>query len=195
MIDDVMDLDEQEQDEMDEPNVTPVVGPPYRFTKGKYKGLTLPRSLGVKPSAFEKIEALKRAILADPDFRRHASVIAQAFTEVRAEKEAAKAALSEATERETALILLMVEQFEIEGISDMGIAGVGKIRVQPEPHAVIFDKEAFRLWCLKNGYEQSMHLAWGTANKDVKEMLIAGQPEPDGVTTFMRPKIVYTKEK
>jgi hypothetical protein len=40
-----------------------------------------------------------------------------------------------------------------------------------------------------------MVLPWGTINSLTKELLTLGKPEPAGVTTYARPKIVFTKAK
>ena len=72
------------------------------------------------------------------------------------------------------------------GVADNAIRlATGDIlRVQPKPHAKILDAEAFRLWCLKAGYERDMKLHPGKANSVVKERLVAGVELPDGVDVY-----------
>ena len=165
----------------------------FRIPAGKYKGLVLPRMIGVKPSYYDKVMALKDEIERDPEFQRQAGTIAATYAELRREAEAKAAELSELKLRLTAVMLLMIDQFENEGESGLVMQNGDKIRWNPEPHLVVTDKEAFRQWCVKQGLERSMHLAWGTANKMVKQMLIDGAGEPPGAECFMRPKVSFTK--
>ena len=69
------------------------------------------------------------------------------------------------------------------------------VRVQLEPSGKVVDKEAFRLWCLANGYERELQLWPSTMNALVKERLLAGEPEPDGCEAYSYTKIVYTRRK
>lgn len=65
------------------------------------------------------------------------------------------------------------------------------LRVQPEPYGQVKDKEAFREWCLANGYERQLQLWPSTMNAVCKERLLEGQPLPDGCDVFIKTKIVY----
>lgn len=179
----------------DEPAAVPLLNePPYKITRGKYKGLVLPRMLGVKPSALQKVQALREQIIQDPEFKRHASSIAQTYAALRVEAEEKAAELDEIKTRLTAVLLIMNEQYENEDTLSLTLAGVGSIRVQPEPHAIVMDKEANRRWCKEHGYEGLMVVPWGTINRVTKEMLMAHKGEPTGVTAFMRPKVVFTED-
>ena len=89
-----------------------------------------------------------------------------------------------------------------EGWGDYGVAdnairlpSGATIRVQPEITGQVKDKEAYRLWCIKNGYETRLQLWPTTTNAIVKERLMAGEPEPDGVQAFRRNKLVFTEGK
>jgi hypothetical protein len=165
----------------------------FRIPSGKYKGAVLPKMVGIKPSYYDKVIALKEEIEQDPDFKRHASSIALTYAELRREAEAKAAELSDIKLRLAAAMLLMLEQYEVEGTTGLTLKNGDKIRWQPEPHLVVTDKETFRQWCLKNGLEREMVLPWGKANKMAKEMLLAGQPESEGAELFMRPKVVFEK--
>lgn len=188
-------------DEEDEPAAIPlseVTGrpePPYVIPRGRYKGLVLPRMIGVKPSKLADVETMRAEILKDPEFQRHASTIGQTYAALRIEAEEAQAVLDEIKTRLTAVMLIMNEQFECEDMLSLGIKNVGTIRIEPQPHAIVVDKELHRQWCLARGYESVMYLAWGATNRITKEMLMAHQGEPDGVTAFMRPKVVFTEDK
>jgi hypothetical protein len=69
------------------------------------------------------------------------------------------------------------------------------IRVDREPYGQVKDKEAFRVWCIANGYERQLQLWPSTMNAIVKERLLVGQPEPDGCESFSKFKIVLTRAK
>lgn len=91
---------------------------------------------------------------------------------------------------------LMAEQFEVEGVSSLTLNdGIGgNVRVQYEPAAKVVDRDAFREWCIKQGLERQLMLPWQTTNKLTKDALLAGEPEPDGVTAESRAKFVFTKD-
>jgi hypothetical protein len=165
----------------------------FRIPSGKYKGMVLPRMIGVKPSYFDKVMALKNEIERDPDFVRHADSIALTYAEVRRETEILALKLSEAKLRLGAVQMLMLEQYEVEGTSALTLHNGDKVRWQPEPHLVVTNKEDFRQWCIEQQLERDMVLPWGKANKFVKEMKINGRPEPPGAEVFMRPKVFFTR--
>ena len=197
-IDDALDElnDPFAQGEPDDDEVAMLIQPdepPFRIPSGKYKGLELRRMVGVKPSYYAKVLALKEEIVADPEFQRWATTIAQTYADLRHEAEAAARVLSDVKLRLAAVMLLMIDQFEVESIKGLTLASRDKVRWQPEPHLVVTDKEAFRLWCLANGFERDMVLPWGKANKHVKDMLASGEAEPPGSECFMRPKVFFEK--
>jgi hypothetical protein len=167
--------------------------PPFRITKGKYKGLVLPKMIGIKPSYYEKVEALKDEIVDDPEFQQYASSIARTYAELRREAETKAAELSEVKLRLAACMLLMIDQMEVEDESAVTLGNGDNIRVQPEPHLIIEDKEQFRQWCVAEGLERAMVLPWGTANKHVKEMLVRGEEHPPGTQCYVRPKVVFKR--
>lgn len=168
--------------------------PPYQITRGKYKGLILPRMIGVKPSKLQQVEALREQILNDPEFRRNASTVAQTYAMLRIEAEEKQAELDEIKTRLTAVMLIMNEQYEAEDMLSITIKGVGAIRVQPEPHAIVMDKAEHQRWCREQGLDDLMVLPWGTTNRFTKELLLSGKPEPRGVEAYMRPKVVFAEE-
>ena len=196
VADALAELDEpfSQPNEDDEPAaVIPEQREMFRIPSGKYKGITLPRMIGVKPGYYEKVLALKEEIERDPEFRRYASTIASTYGELRREAEVVAAQLSDIKLRLTAVMLLMIDQFEVEGETGLTLTSGDKIRWQPEPHLIVTDKEEFRAWCLGQGLERDMVLLWGKANKLVKEMLINGEAQPPGAECYMRPKIVFNK--
>lgn len=67
----------------------------------------------------------------------------------------------------------------------------GTIRVKSEPYPQVKDKEAYRLWCIANGYETQMQL-WPTTTAAIaKERRLNGDPDPDGVEVFRKESLVY----
>jgi hypothetical protein len=190
---DDLDLIDAPFDEEEAAIVVPDTRTMFRIPSGKYKGIELPRLIGVKPAYYDKVMGLKEAITADPEFQRYASTIARTYAELRREVDAKAAELSEIKLRLAAVMLLMIDQLEVEGETGMTLANGDKIRWQPEPHLVVTDKEAFRVWCQQNGLEREMTVPWGKANKLVKEMLVNGEVEPTGAECYMRPKIVFSR--
>ena len=74
------------------------------------------------------------------------------------------------------------------------LANGATIRVHSEPYGLVADRDAFRLWCIKNGYERQLTLHASRTNSIVKERLVAGQPAPDGCTTFAKTTIFYSSK-
>ena len=167
--------------------------PPFRIPKGKYKGVTLPRMVGVKPSYYDKVLALKEEIATDPEFQRHATEITWAYVHLRREVEEKAEELSEMRLRLAATMLLMFDQLECEGVDSVTLANRDKVRVDVQPHLIITDKPEFRQWCVEEGLSGLMSLPWGTANKLVKQMLVDGLPEPPGAACWARPKVIFSR--
>lgn len=67
------------------------------------------------------------------------------------------------------------------------------VSARAEPRAVVKDRDAFRKWCMANGYEESMQLPWMTTNSVAKELLLEEQPLPDGVEVYQVPKVAFRK--
>lgn len=168
--------------------------PPFRITKGKYKGLILPRMLGVKPSLLDKVKVLRREIEADPNYKRHATVLAGAYADLRREAEEKAEELAEIKVRLATVMMMMTDQFEVEGdITSMTVGHGDRINTHYEPHLIVEEKEVFRLWCLKQGLERDMVLPWAKANKLLKEIKLAGEPNPPGGQCYARPNVRFTK--
>jgi hypothetical protein len=143
----------------------------------------------------ERDEAVERARLA---FREalgvtNASAVASAYADIRLEKAAVEAVLAEIQTRLDAIETILVDQYEAEGTTFLRLEDGMSVGVNFEPVAKVEDPEAFRLWCLANGYEKRMVLHPSTTQSVVKERLLEGEPEPDGVTSYARPKITLRK--
>lgn len=88
---------------------------------------------------------------------------------------------------------ILVDAYEVEGVDNLRLEDGTSVRVQPEPHAQVVDKDAFREWCMKNGLERSLQLMWQTTNALTKERLLNGDTEPDGVQCQVRNKLVLKR--
>jgi hypothetical protein len=163
---------------------------------GKYAHIIdkLPRALGTEPAYQEKVNAVK-AKLREESPRLSgwtAAELSMKYKQVRSQKEAAEAIVSDIQLELEAVCQMMENQYEAEGVTTIGGEG-GSVALQKEPQARVVDKAKFRLWCIANGLEESLSLPWQTTNAITKEYLLAGQPEPDGVLAESRVKWVLRK--
>jgi len=94
-----------------------------------------------------------------------------------------------------ALNQLGCDAYETDDISSLTLGDGSSVRSQPEVYAGVEDKERFRLWCIKNGYEKELSMQWATMNMLTKKRLEAGQPEPDGVKAWVKTKFVFQKPR
>lgn len=162
--------------------------------RGKYASVigTLPRLINTDGSQQDRVEALKK-VLAQDDELDSTTAYAKAYQDARQRKEAVEALLKSVEDEIEALTQMMADRFENEGLTGMKLDDGANVSIHYEPYAQVVDKESFRLWCIKNGLERSLQLAWQTTNSLTKEMLVDGKPEPDGVTCFSRLKLRYAK--
>lgn len=116
--------------------------------------------------------------------RRWASEFARVYAELRAIKDKLENWVSNVNLLVEVYQILMVDQLDVEGISSLKLANGQPIVTYEEPYTQVTDREAFRVWCLAEGFERKMMLPWSTANAHVKKMLINGEPEPPGVTVY-----------
>lgn len=160
------------------------------MAKPKYAHLidNLPRLLGAEPAYQVKVDAVKQALRDDINFVMHAAFLAKEYVNVRMEKENVEDELSEINLRLEAVSQLMAEQFEVEGVSSLKTDSGRTISVYAEPYPQVHDKELYRQWCLSKGFERDMHLWPSKTAALTKEMLLAGEPEPPGVTCYAKTK-------
>ena len=152
----------------------------------------------------DKVEAMKLLFMENPEFQLTPSNLAKEYSKYRKAKDAA--------EEEVSACNLMIEmlsqmlaatqeannpEWGAYGASDNTLRLVtgDKIEVRKEPYAVVEDKDANREWAIKNGLERMLGLPWQTINSIAKQRLLVGEAEPDGVKTFVKTKIIYTKMK
>lgn len=150
----------------------------------------LPRLIGEEPEYRKKVEAVAAAMKDDPTFESNGSALARTYVAARAEKAAAEAVLSEINLRIAAVESLLSPQYEAEGTSTIKLDTGESVAIQPEPYAMVADRDAFRQWCLDNGYADAMTLHHQTMNSITKERLLNGEPEPNGVKCYVRDKFV-----
>jgi hypothetical protein len=143
----------------------------------------------------KKVTGVCGALIEARGPKNYASTYAFIYTQIRAVKEELEAHLSNLNLIETAYTQLMQDQFEVEGSKSLTLESGGNVRIQLEPYTKVEDPDAFRRWCIDNGMENELQLPWMTANSLCKARLSEGEPEPDGVKLFSKPKVVYTKSK
>jgi len=119
--------------------------------------------------------------------------LARAYVGLRAEKDAVEAVLSVLTLRIEAVFQLMEDAYEAEGLRTLALAEGGSVAVQPEPYSTVKDKEVYRLWCIEQGMEHSMHLWPSTTQALVKERMLVGHEPPPGVEVFIKGKAVWRR--
>lgn len=162
---------------------------------GKYVGVIdkLPRLLTTEePAHQDKVDALK-ATLRQTDIASSAVNLAEAYMEWRAKRDALKEELETINLHVEAISQMLCSSYEDEGVTSLKLASGFSISVQVEPYAIVKDREALRLWAIANGLERSLTLPWQTTNGIAKERLLSGEPEPDGVETYAKNKIVQRK--
>jgi hypothetical protein len=123
----------------------------------------------------------------------YATLYAVGYRESRFVKEALKEHAKAIELTLEAYQQLAIGQLEVEGgVTSLKLADGSTFRVQDEVYVGVVDKEAFRKWCIAAGLEMSLQLWPGTTTSMTKERLIAGEPEPDGVKAYMKPKVVFS---
>jgi hypothetical protein len=141
----------------------------------------------------DHVNQRKAELRAGEGFRETPVTLAADYALLRAAEDQLEAELKELRLSIEATTQMLAEQYEAEGMTSVRLASGASVSIQMEPHAVVKDKDAHRLWAIANGMERLLMLPWGTTNAITKERLLAGQPEPDGVEAFTRIKTVLRK--
>jgi len=168
------------------------------MARGKYAKVTqkLTRVFDVEPDYQEKVDACKRELAEGVGFEMSSAWLAQEYAATRDEKDAAEKVLSDVNLHLEALKQMIVERFDADGIDKLRTTDGQTVTVGVEPHAVIADPETFKEWCRRDpDLRNKMVLPFPTTNALVKERLLAGQPEPPGITTWARSKLTLLKER
>jgi hypothetical protein len=160
--------------------------------KGKYAGVVdrLPKYTAEDDSYQDKVNK-KKAEIAD-EVPMIASSLAQAYVISRRGKKILEEQIKGINLEIEALRQLIVDRFEVEGTSSVSLDTGESIRVQLEPHARVVDKEANRQWAIAQGLEKQLALPWQTLNSLTKDLMLRGEPEPDGVAAFVQGKVFVT---
>lgn len=152
------------------------------------------------PTYQEKINQIKAELkpeLMTPE------LMAERYAILRTAKDDLKDQLEIIQAQLTAVEQMLVTSYTEDDDPGWGLYGAGpnmvkrqdgsSVAVQIEPAGQVIDKEAFRLWCIANGLENSLQLWPTTMNSIVKERALNMEPIPDGVKVFAKPKIVWRK--
>jgi len=160
---------------------------------GKYSKITpsLPKMPAEDAAYQEKVNAVKDWWLKNNP--REASAMAEEFGRLRRRKKRWEEREKKLNMRIAAIEQLLVEQYEVEGISGLKLVDGSSVRVQTEPYGQIVDRDALRVWAIANGLERSLMLPWQTVNAITKQNLLDGNPEPEGVKAHAMDKVVFTK--
>jgi len=81
---------------------------------------------------------------------------------------------------------LMLDAYEAEGVASMRLENGASVSTSQEPYGKVVDKEAFRLWCIANGYGGQLQLWPSSMNALAKERTLAGEAPPTGVEVFAK---------
>lgn len=111
-------------------------------------------------------------------------VLIRAWYAQRTTKEQLTEELKDVNLHLAALGGLLSDAMEFEDTTKIKLSDGMGVELRHEPRAVVKDREKFRQWCIAQGMEKELHLAWGTTNSMTKDMLLKGLNEPDGVEAF-----------
>src|SRR6187431_221801 len=90
----------------------------------------LPRLPGEDPAYQDKVDAVKKAMALEDDFKRQAPWLADQFANIRAEKSAVEKVLYEVNLRLEAVTQMLIDQYEAEGIKSVHLDSGETPRVQ-----------------------------------------------------------------
>lgn len=138
---------------------------------------------------------LTRGVACEPGQHPHAAAYATVYGRLKELEDFLSACESKFNILKRAYIQLMDAAYEREDISNLKLAEGGSCRVEIAPRLVVKDREKYRQWCVKNGFETQLALSWQTANADLKERMVQGEDIPDGCEAWSQVKVVYTPDK
>ncbi len=85
-----------------------------------------------------------------------------------------------------ALSQLLVDNLESSEIQKVGLSTGETVYLQSEPYTSTKDQKACMAWLRKKKLTSMFTIHWRSLNSLVKEMLIDGQPIPDGVEVYYK---------
>jgi hypothetical protein len=144
----------------------------------------------LKDNSSQRIMKLRREL--DGRTRQE---IEREFKALRNERDSLKEALKNNYERLSAHELYLLDWSEEEETPSWKDQEGWSFREQPEPYVSVEDKEAFDRWAEANGWKAFYTINHQTLNANVKPLLEANMPLPDGLGVYMKNKIVLTKPR
>lgn len=133
-----------------------------------------------------------------------ASELTALYHQARQRRDDINVLLSRTTIEIAALEKLLIESYEADeegwglyGAKDnmLRMPDGSGVRVQGEVYAAVEDKEAYRQWCIANGYERQMQLWPSKTTEIVRERAKEGEPPPDGCKAYSHLKIALMSAK
>jgi hypothetical protein len=117
-------------------------------------------------------------------------------------KEGLKGLLAEVNKTMAAYEQLMTESQD-RGDEGWGLYGAtdtmlklpdgGSVNIQHEPVGKVEDTEAFNKWVHDNDLDDQKTLPWQRREEIIKTRALNGEPAPDGVKVYARPKVVFKR--
>jgi hypothetical protein len=162
---------------------------------GKYDAVidNLPTLQAEEPNYQLKVEAKKREIFGEIGDALSSGSVAQLYKNARLEKEDLEEQLYDTNLELTAITQMLIDRYEIDGISSLKLDSGEKVSIQYEPYAVVEDRAKVWEWCKENGYEREMQLNWATLNAVTKDRLLQGLSEPEGVRAYVKIKPIFSR--
>jgi hypothetical protein len=159
---------------------------------GKYSKVAkdLPRAEPVAGEFQDRVNALKDNI---PDWTPGA--LARGYAEAKDAKKEHEEKEKELNIRVAAFEQLISLVFGDQDISSVRLEDGRPVSVNPEPYAVVIDRDALNAWVAENNLDRLRTLSWQTTNALAKERLLAGDAPPDGVELKLRDAVRITKAR
>lgn len=156
---------------------------------GKYTKLVesgvLPKLPVEKGDFQDKVEAYKTELLKeDSELLKKPINLSMKYRETRDEKDALEKQVKALNVKIEALEQMLETAYEAQELHSLSFAGGINLAMHPEPIPKVEDKEAFRRWCLAEGFEKQMVLHSSTVKGLVADRLLEGLPLPTGVRAF-----------
>ena len=125
--------------------------------------------------------------------KSHAAGFAGAYAEARVVLDAVADWKSSAQLLVDVYESLMLDRMDAEGVASLRLESGASVGTSSEPYGKVVDKEAFRLWCIAEGYESQLQLWPSTMNAIAKERTLAGEAPPDGVEVYAKTTVRLNK--
>jgi hypothetical protein len=137
-----------------------------------------------EPSFQQKVDEAKSEYLAlEP------SDLARTFSSVKQRKKSFEDLISIANIELEALSQMLVENFEVTGLSKFQLSTGETCYQQTEPYSSVMDQEALLAWVKKEKMQALLSLAWATMNALNKERLVAGKAPLPGTAVFLKTSV------